>query len=586
MEIAAINTALHRDIRKGDAFNKYFPKSSCKSVRLGTGNTKLAIEEMAKWVHKYSDHSKRIADEYFSKFPIAQLPARIHDFLFNHIQYNIDVYDQNLKSPACSWQTRSKGADCKSFSIFASTILWNLGIKHYLRRVKQPSIYPDSFTHVYVVIPKDQRTGRQDGGYYVIDATLRINKEVDFIQKDDIYMEPNLPIYGLAAPSQTVGLGAALACACQENAQAMASVGPNYAGQSAISLGAGQYRKILGFAVEKFNNYIAALKILSPDSKGVEQFRSLVYAKLATGHDPKLQFTKTGVYVDDQYVNLSDTFAKLSGVRSGKTGLALDPVTVSAILSATQTTNPDGTTTPLDPSKFLSSLTKIIPTDFFNSTFGAVFANGFNLSCWNSTFTPSEVAAEVQKIHVPFFERILAKASGSTSDQELVTNFNFLLKSVDISYDMYAVKLPAGANWRSCSKEAIQIYTDIVTGAKVQTDILLENLKKNVSVTETTASVPAKYTYPASLTNYGKDFTWSESQHGNATYRIIKLNGSLFNEIQNTIDNALKDKNTPGVQQAGMSGLGMLILGGVIIGGLVYGTKQFSKSGNKPKTKK
>lgn len=217
MEIAAINTKLYRSIASGTGFDKYFPKSSCKSTYLAKGDTKAALSEMRNLAVQYADHSKKIAQAYFSGSSIAKLIGKIHDFLYHHIQYNIDVYDQNLKSPACAWQTRSKGTDCKSFSIFASTILLNLGVKHYFRRVKQPTIYPEAYTHVYVVVPKDQETGSLRGGYYVIDATLKNNNEVAYLEKDDLFMEPKLPIYGMAAPSMGCG------CGCDGNIPSMGS---------------------------------------------------------------------------------------------------------------------------------------------------------------------------------------------------------------------------------------------------------------------------------------------------------------------------------------------------------------------------
>lgn len=205
----------------------------------------------------------------------------------------------------------------------------------------------------------------------------------------------------------------------------------------------------------------------------------------------------------------------------------------------------------VETGKFIASL---LPSDFFNNTFGAVFANGFNLSCWNSTFTPSEVTEEVSRIHVPFFTSVLENASNSTGTEELEAYFNYLLKAVDISYKMYAEYLVNGANWRSCSQEAIQIYVDIVSGAKQQTDTLLDNLMKKYNITITTKSVPAAFTYPSELTGQPEDFSWSEAQHGNATYRIIK-----FNE-------RIEDSLSRNQQQAGFGLISMLVLAGIGFG--------------------
>lgn len=114
----------------------------------------------------------------------------IHDFLFNHLQYKADGSDQMLRSPACSWYDRVNGIDCKSYTIFASCLLYNLGINHYIRKIKQPaSENPNDYSHVYVIVPIDQKNGDTNKGYYVIDGTLRSNKEPFFSESKDFYMQ-------------------------------------------------------------------------------------------------------------------------------------------------------------------------------------------------------------------------------------------------------------------------------------------------------------------------------------------------------------------------------------------------------------
>ena len=113
---------------------------------------------------------------------------------------------QNLRSPAHSWHTaRQSGIDCKSYSIFASSILLNLGIKHYIRQVKQPKMNPDSFTHVYVIVPKNQETGSLLDGYFTIDGTRKNKSEGKFTLAKDIFMS-QLPHLGLngSKPKRTV----------------------------------------------------------------------------------------------------------------------------------------------------------------------------------------------------------------------------------------------------------------------------------------------------------------------------------------------------------------------------------------------
>tara|TARA_R110002050_G_scaffold57866_7_gene130292 strand:- start:88456 stop:89466 length:1011 start_codon:yes stop_codon:yes gene_type:complete len=204
---------------------------------------------------------------------------------------------------------------------------------------------------------------------------------------------------------------------------------------------------------------------------------------------------------------------------------------------------------------FGKAIVSLIPKGLLDSTFGAVFANGFNLSCWNSTFLPSKVTEEVSLIHAPFFTKVLEVVGSSINTQELEDNFNYLLRAVYTSYDMYANKMWNGANWKSCSKEAIQIYIDIVGGAKTQTDILLDKLKGQYNISISTKSVPAQFTYPKEFTGQAEDFSWSESQHGNSTYRVIKFN--------QRIEDTLKNDST---QQAGFGVVSMLLLAGIGFG--------------------
>lgn len=206
-----INNQLYRPLLSGFRYDSLIPSSGCTVTRLAKGDTKVAINEMVNWAKKYVSHTQNLAPELEGN-TIEETMVNIQHFLYNHIQYSIDANDQNLKSPACAWSTRQKGTDCKSYTIFGSTILLNLGIKHYLRRIKQ-AVMSDAFTHVYIVIPIDQKTAKLNKGYYVIDGTIPTNNELPFNVKDDIYMEPKLAINGLAAPA---GLSCGVNCGCSQ----------------------------------------------------------------------------------------------------------------------------------------------------------------------------------------------------------------------------------------------------------------------------------------------------------------------------------------------------------------------------------
>lgn len=198
MSKGLIDSALFRPIQSGTTYNTLMPKSNCKSTYIGAGDTDFSMNGIKAHIEKYNNQTAKISPKFRRNTVKATCDA-IYDFLYNHVQYKADDRDQLLRSPACSWSQRREGIDCKSYSIFSGCILANLGMKFYIRKIKQPSLAPDEFTHVYIIVPEDQKTGKLSAGYYVIDATKHQNTEATFTAKKDIYM--SLPHYGLNAPA-------------------------------------------------------------------------------------------------------------------------------------------------------------------------------------------------------------------------------------------------------------------------------------------------------------------------------------------------------------------------------------------------
>ena len=204
MTTSEINNSLYRPLQAGTLYNSYMPASDCSSKLLGRGDTSFAITNMAATARKYQHHTKLLTLRFFSSYKsLYSLCSALHQFLFWHFQYAIDGDAQMLRSPACSWASRHSGIDCKSYTIFGSTVLLNLGIKHYMRRIVQPS-HPDGYTHVYLVIPKNQKTANLNSGYYVIDGTINTEKELPYLKHDDVLMSSSANQSGkaLSAPAQ------------------------------------------------------------------------------------------------------------------------------------------------------------------------------------------------------------------------------------------------------------------------------------------------------------------------------------------------------------------------------------------------
>lgn len=189
--------SLKRPIRHAPEFDAIIPPTSCKPVNLTTGTTAIGLQNMKKWILHSQHHTKALAQKLKGK-TLDETVANIHWFVYNHFQYQSDTFMQNLYSPACAWKIRHNGIDCKSYSIIASSILMNLKIAHKIRRIKQPNLKPNVWSHVYVVV-----TGKKER---VIDGTINSLQELPAVKKDDLimYTETALPYQGLNGPGTSI----------------------------------------------------------------------------------------------------------------------------------------------------------------------------------------------------------------------------------------------------------------------------------------------------------------------------------------------------------------------------------------------
>lgn len=193
-----ISQRLKRDLLDGSQFDNLIAKPPKTNNNLGTGNTFHTVKMMKTMITNHYKQVERLS-KVLSNSDLSQLCKDIHSFLYNYIQYEADRSLQQLRSPANSWHVaRIDGIDCKSYSIFAGCILSCLGIKYYIRQIKQAKFNPNSFTHVYIVVPANQETANLSDGYFTIDGTLRTTKECEFTEAKDLLMD--LKHVGLNAP--------------------------------------------------------------------------------------------------------------------------------------------------------------------------------------------------------------------------------------------------------------------------------------------------------------------------------------------------------------------------------------------------
>ena len=106
----------------------------------------------------------------------------IWEFVYTHIAYKKDEEGkEQIRSPARGWHDRFHGIDCDCYTVFISSILSNLKIKHKLRITKYSQ---DHFQHIYPIVPT---TG---GNYITVDCVVdRFNYEEPYTEKQDTKME-------------------------------------------------------------------------------------------------------------------------------------------------------------------------------------------------------------------------------------------------------------------------------------------------------------------------------------------------------------------------------------------------------------
>lgn len=160
------NNNPRRAMRNGAEYEELLPAPDWREeVVKRDADVSQTVQEMKKLIIKSAWQTKALSQKLRGN-NLYSTCENIWNFLFYHIKYKEDdVGQEQLRTPALSWHIRtSRGIDCDDFSIFAGTILYNLGIPYYLRIARYKG--KDYFQHVYVVVPQ---TNKQ---YITVDGVL------------------------------------------------------------------------------------------------------------------------------------------------------------------------------------------------------------------------------------------------------------------------------------------------------------------------------------------------------------------------------------------------------------------------------
>ena len=320
---------------------------------------------MALWILKHSNQVKDLARILKGK-TLKEIVNNIYSFLYWHIQYLADGSLQNLHSPSSSWNNRTKGIDCKSFTIFAMCLLREMGVNAVIRQVKQPYFHPDLFTHVYVVIPINQqkKTFHNEDNYLIIDATKTPNTEVAYVGYKDKFMASHKYL-GLNGPTQTAGRPQKLT---SQEFKALRQFKERLLNAGFSSYMATQVLTYLTDLIEA--GYSRNQILIIPSQQGLhvkpgEKIRGKIFTPSSNGLNG--DFDWIGTIIGG--INTSNGNNGNNSTQSGSTTEDIFNV--------------------------------VSETGWFNSTFGSVFSNGLNLSCWGSSYSPKQSQEDIA-VDLPF----------------------------------------------------------------------------------------------------------------------------------------------------------------------------------------
>lgn len=439
-----VNKALYRPLKSGVQFeglippfhneNRILEKNNKQSDVFDTLNYMAYVSKKDGWqMNKVAPLLKGQTE--------AETIYNVFRFVHDHYQYKIDTdkEPQRLFSPSAAWHFRRTGFDCKVFSITTSAILSCLNITHAFRMVKQKGvrsqinpnewiINPNYWSHVYVIVPT------KNNKYYVIDATTHDNKEVQFIDKNDKIMQHQY----LNAPS-TYGNQQRLGCACSGN-----KLGATVAESNGLTT-----------AIANFHLFLNELEKQGVSRQVTSKILELVKYNVQNGIDPNFnEILHKALYTQGSLNGVLDVVPGLSNISVG----GVSASNAIGIIAG-------------DPTAIMAVATKIIPLDKIQSGFMSIFANGFNVTCFGSTYTPTQTKDWASTDFPLIYDATLGK--GLT--QQNLNDFIDVMLHVKHKMD------DNGHGMASCSQKAMFNYGD---AALAMLNMVIDKIKTYATLTQ------------------------------------------------------------------------------------------------------
>lgn len=171
-------------VKSGKEYDHLFPRAMLTTITKKEGATVAdTIRFIPKVVRDTLFHTEKIA-KILKGSNVRETCRNIWDFVYDHIAYKKDEDGkEQVRSPARAWHDRGniQGVDCDCYTVFISSILSNLNIRHKLRITKYKE---DRFQHIYPIVPLS------DGSYITIDCVVRnFDYEEPYSEKKDTNMD-------------------------------------------------------------------------------------------------------------------------------------------------------------------------------------------------------------------------------------------------------------------------------------------------------------------------------------------------------------------------------------------------------------
>lgn len=171
-------------VKSGKEYDHLFPRAMLTTIVKKQGATVAdTIKFVPQVVRDTLFHTHKIA-KVLKRSTLRDTCENIWRFVYDHIAYKKDEEGkEQVRSPARAWHDRGniQGVDCDCYTVFISSILSNLKIKHVLRITKYKE---DRFQHIYPIVPLS------DGSYITIDCVVRnFDYEEPYSEKQDTKMD-------------------------------------------------------------------------------------------------------------------------------------------------------------------------------------------------------------------------------------------------------------------------------------------------------------------------------------------------------------------------------------------------------------